>query len=80
VDCQPARDRMLARQQMDAWRSHLMKSYSRMKAIEFLREWAKEDVYIPLEDEIELMKRGGFIVEVVWRRGAFAVLAARPRT
>lgn len=80
VDCQPARDRTLARQQMDAWRSHLMKSYSRMKAIEFLREWAKEDVYIPLEDEIELMKRGGFVVEVVWRRGAFAVLAARPRT
>ena len=57
-----------------------MKSYSRMKAMEFLREWAKEDVYIPLEDEIELMKRGGFGVEVVWRRGAFAVLAARPQT
>ena len=80
VDCQPARDRTLARQQMDAWRSHLMKSYSRMKAVEFLGEWAKEDVYIPLEDEIELMKRAGFVVEVVWRRGAFAVLAARPRT
>ena len=79
VDCQPARDRTLARQQMDAWRSHLMKSYSRSKAVEFLREWAKEDVYIPLEDEIELMKRGGFAVEIVFRRGAFAVMAARPR-
>jgi tRNA (cmo5U34)-methyltransferase len=77
VDCQPARDRKLACLQMDAWRSHLMKSYSRTKATEFLSEWAKEDVYIPLEDEIELMKRGGFVVEVVWRRGAFAVLAAR---
>ena len=80
VDCQPARDRTLARQQMDAWQSHLMKRYSRMKAIEFLKEWAKEDVYIPLEDEIELMKRSGFGVEVVWRRGAFVVLAAKPRT
>ena len=80
VDCQPARDRMLVRQQTDAWRAHLMASYSRMKAVKLLREWAKEDVYIPLEDEIELMKRGGFVVEVVWRRGAFAVLAARRRT
>jgi ubiquinone/menaquinone biosynthesis C-methylase UbiE len=80
VDCQPARERRLARQQMDAWRAHLMGSYSRMKAVELLKAWAKEDAYIPLKDEIELMKRGGFAVEVVWRRGAFAVLAARLRS
>jgi hypothetical protein len=45
-----------------------------------LSKWAKEHVYIPLEDEIELMKRGGFAVKVVGRRGAFAVFAARSRT
>jgi hypothetical protein len=79
VDCLPARDRTLRDQQMDTWKAHLMRSYSRTKAAEFLREWSKEDVYIPLEDECDLLRRSGFAVEILWRRGAFAVVAAKPR-
>ncbi len=79
VDCQPARDRALRDQQMDAWKAHLMRSYSRAKAAEFLADWSKEDVYIPLEDECDLLRRSGFAVEILWRSGAFAVLAAKPR-
>ena len=42
-----------------------------------LRAWSKEDTYVPLEDEIELLERAGFRVQVVWRRGSFAVLRAQ---
>lgn len=80
VDCQPAHDRALARQQMQAWRSHLMNSYSSTQAVKFLRDWAREDVYLSLEKEIELITRAGFHVEIVWRRGAFAILAAKSLT
>ena len=41
-----------------------------------LEAWSGEDVYVPLDAELELMRRSGFRVEVLWRRGAFAVLRA----
>ena len=39
--------------------------------------WAQEDVYVPLPQELELLRDAGFIPEVVWRQGVFAVIAAR---
>ena len=44
------------------------------KAENFLRTWAKEDVYFTLDREIELLKEAGFAVEVTWRHDSFAVL------
>jgi hypothetical protein len=40
------------------------------KAENFLRTWAKEDVYFTLDREIELLKEAGFQREVTWRRTA----------
>jgi ubiquinone/menaquinone biosynthesis C-methylase UbiE len=77
VDCQPAMHRALARTQGEAWLAHLRRHYSRSRAEGLLAAWAGEDTYVPLEAEIELMNRGGFRVEVLWRKGAFAVLGAR---
>ena len=74
VDCHPAGSTDLARDQMQAWAAHLRKSYSKSKAVKLLEAWSHEDVYTPLATEVELMRRSGFEVEIVWRRGAFAVV------
>jgi tRNA (cmo5U34)-methyltransferase len=76
VDCQPAGARTLATRQMDAWREHLRTAYSPPEAEALLDAWAKEDVYVPLDAEMALLQRAGFAVEIVWRNGSFAVIAA----
>ena len=77
VDCEPATDRGLREAQRDAWLAHLRQSYSAAKARALLAAWSREDVYVPLDAEVRLMGGSGLRGEVVWRRGAFAVIAAR---
>jgi tRNA (cmo5U34)-methyltransferase len=74
VDSQPAADRQLWQVQREAWLAHLRRHYSAARAAAIFAAWAGEDVYVPLDAEIALMQRAGFRVEVLWRRGAFAVL------
>jgi tRNA (cmo5U34)-methyltransferase len=74
VDCNPAASPALAREQRNAWKQHLQKSYDSGKAEEFLTAWSHEDVYVPLDAEIGLLENSGFRVETLWRKGAFAVL------
>lgn len=72
----------LERQALDRadWRAHLERSYTRARAERFLRTWAREDVYMRLDDEREALRDAGLIVDVTWRRGAFAVIAGtKPR-
>jgi len=76
VDCQPASARTLAAQQRDAWRAHLRNAYAPPEADALLQAWGKEDVYVPLDAEMALLRGAGFTVEIVWRNGSFAVLAA----
>jgi tRNA (cmo5U34)-methyltransferase len=76
VDCQPSRRAAFAAAQRDAWRGHLRRTYSMRVADGFLRAWSREDVYVPLESEMALMERAGLEVELLWRKGAFSVLAA----
>src|SRR5262249_52799384 len=76
VDCQPASARTLAARQRDAWRQHLRGFYAPPEADALLEAWGKEDVYVPLDAEMALLNRAGFEVEIVWRNGSFAVLAA----
>ena len=63
--------------QRDAWLDHLRRSYTATQATGLLTAWSHEDVYVPLDAEVALMRRCGFRVEVLWRRGSFAVLTAR---
>lgn len=74
VDCHPAGSAELAREQMQAWGAHLRKSYSKSEAVKLLEAWSHEDVYTPLATEVQLMQQSDFEVEILWRRGAFAVL------
>ncbi len=57
-----------------AWRAHLERHYSRAHADRYLRAWAREDVYLTLDEELDLMARAGFRVDVAWRRRSFAVI------
>ena len=77
VDCHPATDPDLVRKQTQAWTAHLRKSYSRAEANKLLSAWAREDFYTPLESELDLIRQSGFMAEVLWRRGAFAVLMGK---
>jgi len=77
VDCQPAQRADVRREQFDAWRTHLQTHYSARAAAKLLDDWAREDVYVPLEREVTLLERAGFDVEIIWRKGAFAVLSSR---
>jgi ubiquinone/menaquinone biosynthesis C-methylase UbiE len=74
VDCQPSARPAFARAQFADWDAHLRGTYSPAEAKQLLAAWSHEDVYVPLETEIALMNRGGFGVDVLWRKGAFAVL------
>lgn len=79
ADCHPASVSTLATDGMHAWRDHLARCYGRRKAAAFLRAWAHEDFYTPLDVELELAKSAGFDVDVAWRRGAFAVVVCKRR-
>jgi SAM-dependent methyltransferase len=76
ADCCPASSRRLQRADRDAWRAHLARTYSAPRADGFLHAWAREDVYFTLEAETAMLRRAGFAVDVAWRCGPFAVLAA----
>ena len=76
-DCFPSDNGARWRQQRDLWRQHLEVTYTRPEAEKFLRDWSHEDTYVPLRTEVALLEEAGFrAVDVVWRRGAFAVIAA----
>ena len=74
ADCFLASTSKLRKRNREAWLEHLQKRYTRKKAENFLRTWAKEDVYFTLDREIELLRDAGFAVDVTWRRDSFAVV------
>ena len=74
ADCFLASNPKVQARDREAWLQHLQGSYSRAKAENFLKTWAKEDVYFTLEREMEMLGDAGFTVEVPWRRDSFAVL------
>jgi trans-aconitate methyltransferase len=74
ADCCLAASATLQKRNRQAWLDHLKKNYSPKKAENFLRTWAKEDVYFTLDREIELLNDAGFAVEVTWRKDSFAVV------
>src|SRR5687768_10267000 len=49
ADCFLAATAKLQKHNREAWLAHLQKKYTRKKAENFLRTWAKEDVYFTLD-------------------------------
>lgn len=77
ADCFVSVDPRLAELERDAWRAHLQRSYSDADTQGYFNAWAQEDVYLPLVQELALMRDAGFVPDVIWRMAPFAVIAAR---
>ena len=74
ADCCPGTGRPVAGLLDEAWRLHLARRYGDGQARALLQAWAAEDTYFSLRDEQDMLRRAGFVVDVAWRRGPFAVL------
>jgi SAM-dependent methyltransferase len=77
ADCYPAAEESLRKAQQRDWVDHLRRTYTRAQAGAHLRAWRREDCYTPLKTELRMLSSCGFHCEVAWRRGMFAVVAAR---
>jgi len=74
-DCAPASTPRGFARDLDLWFAHLGKTFgSRARGRRVYESWADEDVYLPLAEEIRLLERAGFAVDVPWRRSPFAVI------
>lgn len=74
VDCHPASDERLAACQLDAWKAHLMRNYTAKESEDYLEAWSREDVYVPLDAEMAMMRTAELKAEILWRKEAFAIL------
>ena len=76
-DCMPASTSGGFARDLEVWFTHLGKSFGgRAGGRKIYESWADEDVYVPLADEITMLERAGFAVDVTWRKSPFAVVAA----
>ena len=76
-DCAPASTARGFARDLDVWFTHLAKTFgSRAKGRRVYESWAEEDTYVPLAEEVRLLERAGFAVDVPWRRSPFAVIVA----
>ncbi len=74
ADCYLASTAALRAAERRAWLAHLERSYTPSQAAGYLRAWAKQDRYVLLVDETDLLTAAGFTVDIPWRRGSFAVI------
>jgi tRNA (cmo5U34)-methyltransferase len=78
VDANVPRDREVADRLYRSWAAHLVsQGISESRAWRHFEEWAEEDTYLPLEEELAALGRVGFDAECVWQDGPMGVIAAR---
>jgi tRNA (cmo5U34)-methyltransferase len=60
------------------WADHLVEhGIEETRAWQHFAEWAEEDTYFPLEDELAALARVGFEAQCTWRLGPIGVVVAR---
>lgn len=60
------------------WANHLVRSgIEETRAWQHFAEWAEEDTYLPLQDELGALASVGFEAECVWQLGPMSVVVAR---
>lgn len=79
ADCHPASSARLQAADRREWLRHLEETYTPREARAYLSAWAHEDFYVPLCDEIDLLRRAGFDADVAARRHGFAVVVGTRR-
>ena len=61
-----------------AWAEHMMAcGIDEARAFEHFEEWAGEDTYFPLDEELAAMRAAGFAAECIWHEGSIAVVVGR---
>lgn len=61
-----------------AWADHMAAcGIERARAFEHFAEWAEEDTYFPLEDELAAMQAAGLDAACVWSNSSMAVVTGR---
>ena len=60
------------------WVEHMMAcGIDEARAFEHLEEWAEEDTYFPLDEELTAMRDAGFDAECIWNEATIAVVVGR---
>lgn len=76
-DCFPPASAELWTRDADEWIAHLARTFgTRARARREFESWKDEDTYVPLAEELRLLRAAGFRIDVPWRRSPFAVIAA----
>ena len=61
-----------------AWADHMVsQGITRERAFRHFEEWADEDTYFPLEEELAAVTSAGFHAECVWREVGMTVVVGR---
>ena len=76
-DCFPPASPELWARDIDEWIAHLARTFgTRARARRAFESWRDEDTYVPLAEELRLLRAAGFRIDVPWRRSPFAVVTA----
>ena len=60
------------------WADHMIgRGIAEERAFAHFEEWAEEDSYFPLEEELAAMREAGFRADCVWREGPMTVVTGR---
>jgi tRNA (cmo5U34)-methyltransferase len=60
------------------WVEHMMAcGIDEARAFEHLEEWAEEDTYFSLDEELAAMRDAGFDAECIWHEATIAVVVGR---
>lgn len=61
-----------------AWADHMVgRGIARERAFQHFEEWAEEDTYFPLEEELAAVAAAGFDARCVWREVGMTVVVGR---
>ncbi len=61
-----------------AWADHMVRQgIARERAFQHFEEWADEDTYFPLDEELAAVASAGFAAECVWREVGMTVVVGR---
>ena len=61
-----------------AWADHMVRQgIARERAFRHFEEWADEDTYFPLDEELAAVASAGFAAECVWREVGMTVVVGR---
>ena len=62
------------------WAAHMVsRGIPEARAYQHFEEWAEEDTYFPVEEELAALEAAGFEAGIAWQKGPIAVLVGRKR-